>query len=268
MMLATDSLEARSAQVTRWGVAALLVIALHAGGAAFAFMRWQEEDNTDDAASAIVVQLVPVSNAAPTDTPDLTPGPLLEEAAPQVSKRAPEEVDKETPRVDRAPLAPNPEVLVPIPKPEEKKAEKTEEKDELREAESPTETAVVPLTSAPPKAEAKPVVTAAAPTSGMAAVDTRNNVAWQKSLVSHLNRYKRYPGAARTRGIQGVVNVQFSIDRSGRVMASHIVTGSGSTLLDAEALSVIQRASPLPAPPAHMPGDPVELALPIYFRIK
>jgi protein TonB len=51
-------------------------------------------------------------------------------------------------------------------------------------------------------------------------------------------------------------------------VASRVLRHSGSTLLDEEAMAVLQRASPLPGPPAEMTGELFPLTLPIQFRIK
>jgi protein TonB len=47
-----------------------------------------------------------------------------------------------------------------------------------------------------------------------------------------------------------------------------VLQHSGSTVLDEEAIAVLQRASPLPSPPAEMAGELFPLSLPIQFRIK
>ena len=46
-------------------------------------------------------------------------------------------------------------------------------------------------------------------------------ITWQKAIISHLSRFKRYPDAARARGVQGIVNVEFTIDREGRMLDPH-----------------------------------------------
>jgi protein TonB len=93
-------------------------------------------------------------------------------------------------------------------------------------------------------------------------------MSWQKSLVFHLNHHKKYPKDARKRGEQGVANVSFTIDRSGKVISARLEKSSGSELLDEEALAVLNRASPLPAPPSDIPNLTIDLLLPIQFRIR
>ena len=120
---------------------------------------------------------------------------------------------------------------------------------------SETQTAAAPLTTAPPPIDAKAAPVAAAAAPGLAASLARIKASWEKSIVSHLNRYKRYPDEARVRGVKGDVKVRFILDRTGpRHEARRWSRRSGSTSLDDEALAVLQRASPLPAPPEQVAG--------------
>ncbi len=69
-------------------------------------------------------------------------------------------------------------------------------------------------------------------------------------------------------GVKGDVSVRFTLDRTGNVTDAQVVRSSGSSSLDEEALAVLQRASPLPAPPDQVAGATFDLVLPIQFRIK
>ena len=55
---------------------------------------------------------------------------------------------------------------------------------------------------------------------------------WQSSLVRQLQRYKRYPSEAQSRSEEGVVLLSFSLDRTGHVLAHHILRSSGFADLD------------------------------------
>lgn len=91
---------------------------------------------------------------------------------------------------------------------------------------------------------------------------------WQSQVIAHLNRMKRYPADARRRREEGVPQLQFSIDRSGRVLSARIVRSSGFPSLDQAALDMINRASPLPAPPASMPDSRITLTVPVNFNLR
>jgi protein TonB len=87
---------------------------------------------------------------------------------------------------------------------------------------------------------------------------------WQQAVVARLARFQRYP--AQAKGATGVANLSFSIDRQGHVLNSQIIKSSGSAVLDAEALSLMTRASPLPPPPAAVPDTDLTFVLPIRFE--
>src|SRR5262249_56598073 len=87
---------------------------------------------------------------------------------------------------------------------------------------------------------------------------------WQQAVVAHLARFQRYPVQAK--GATGVANLSFGIDRQGHVMNSQIINSSGSAVLDAEALSLITRAAPLPPPPAPVPHTDLTFVLPLPFQ--
>jgi protein TonB len=90
---------------------------------------------------------------------------------------------------------------------------------------------------------------------------------WQTSLIKHLQQYKRYPSDAQSRGEEGVVQLSFSVDRSGHVLSRQVVRSSGYPELDAEVMAMIERAQPLPPFPAAMPQPKLDLTVPIRFSL-
>jgi periplasmic protein TonB len=95
----------------------------------------------------------------------------------------------------------------------------------------------------------------------------RIDPSWQSLLLKHLQQFKNYPNAAREHNEQGVVLLAFTIDRNGRVLTRHIVTGSGYADLDAEVLALVERAQPLPAFPPSMTDAQLDLTVPIRFSL-
>lgn len=264
-------LEPRRTRIVRWSTAAAFVVAAHVGCTALALMQRPEEAAEDAGASAVMIEMTPAPTPVRQDSPDVAHGPLMEEARAeqQTTKQVEEVVEKELLPVDEAPLAPNPEVVLPKPQPvKEEKPEEEKEKQETPQKQSVEQANAAPLTTAPPRVDGKEEPAPATPAPGSAAVNQRALVTWERSLISHLNRFKRYPDAARARSRQGAVHVEFTLDRNGRILASQVVRSSGSSALDAEALAVLQRASPLPSPPAAVAGDSFNLRLPIEFKIR
>jgi periplasmic protein TonB len=84
---------------------------------------------------------------------------------------------------------------------------------------------------------------------------------WRGQVINHLN--SRKSGAVSG---DGTTTVAFKIDRSGKVMSSQVVASSGNKTLDAEALALTQRASPVPAPPAEITGSTLYLKVPVRFK--
>jgi periplasmic protein TonB len=90
---------------------------------------------------------------------------------------------------------------------------------------------------------------------------------WQSLLFKQLQRFKSYPSGARARNEQGVVKLNFTVDRDGHVLSRQIVTGSGYPELDAEVLTMVERAQPLPAFPASMTQAQQDFTVPIRFSL-
>ncbi len=86
--------------------------------------------------------------------------------------------------------------------------------------------------------------------------------------MARLQAAKRYPGEARLNQQQGVAYVRISLSRAGAVLSASLDRGSGVASLDAEALALAARISPLPAPPPELPGNPVILSVPIRFNLR
>jgi periplasmic protein TonB len=152
--------------------------------------------------------------------------------------------------------------LAPGPKQEETEATPPP-KEETKPPEQETEVALPEPPKPEPPQEAKQATAppAAAPT---VAVIHR----WETQLVAHIERFKRYPGEARSRGDQGVVRVAFTIDRDGWVRASRIVQSSGSPDLDQESLAMLTRAQPMPRPPDRLSVTDLSFVVPVRFNIR
>jgi protein TonB len=258
-----DHLESRSLLLRRWIAAGTLIAAVHVGGGAMALMTWPEEEPDTEPQGAMMIELAPMAVAPKEERQDLAIGPRAEDATPtpppveEVKEKQPDEI----PPVEESP-APTPEVAF-------QKQEPVKEEEEKKPQDSPAETMEASQAAAPPPIEAaaeapKP----AAPLQGNSRKPNAAQVSWQKSLHLHLSRHKRYPGEARSKRVEGVVTVGFKMDRTGKVLSSYIIKGSGSALLDEEALEVLQRASPLPSPPDDYPTEALSMSLPIKFNIR
>ena len=131
----------------------------------------------------------------------------------------------------------------------------------------PRETITIPPTAvaSPPDAPFVPPTPAPPP---KPALSGNAQAAFAARLFAHLNRYKRYPEAAKLRHQEGIVSLRFTMDRNGRVLSFDIAKSSGSTALDAEARDMIQRAQPLPPLPAEFGRDSLDLIVPVEFFLR
>lgn len=252
----------------RWISAGVLVLALHVGGAAAALWQWPETEVEDEPEGAMMLELAPMAIAPREVLQNLAIGPLSEDSVPtppveEVKEMRPEEL----PPVEEAPLVKEPEVALEKVKPVEEPEEKEDKKpQELVQAQM----VAASIAAAPPPIESAIVgKEPAAPHQGSSRKPNQAQLSWQRALHLHLSKHKRYPPEARNRRIQGVVTVSFSIDHEGRVTNAHVIKGSGSPLLDEEAIEMLSRASPVPVPPDEpQNAGPLNLSLPVQFNIR
>jgi len=122
--------------------------------------------------------------------------------------------------------------------------------------------------TAPPPRPVTPPPVAAAP-APVAAPAWNGQPNYYASLLAYLERFKRYPAAARAAHIEGQVFVHFVMARDGTVQSVEIAKSSGRPTLDREALAMIQRAGKLPAMPSEMKGETLNGIIgPITFSLR
>jgi periplasmic protein TonB len=225
------------AETARWTLCFAAVVALH-GLAALSLFSSPEASDFDAGAPVVLLELPEAPASAMTPPSDLTPGPPEAESEPT----PPKEQETKPPEQEA-------EVALPIPEPPKPKPP-TEER---------------PPTALP--SIAMPSV--AAPSTPGAEVASQAVVKrWESALVAHIERFKRYPAEARAHDERGMARVAFTIDRDGWVRASRVVQSSGSPTLDAETLEMLQRAQPMPRPPAQLSNNELSFVVPVRFNIK
>ena len=284
--------------VLRWGGAAVLVLALHAGGGWLAVHWRQAPPESDGLPPAIFLDLSPVAAGPQGEVTDLPPGPPTVEAAPEPTPDVPEPID--VPPDDIPPVSPVPPdpVAEKPPEPQEMPVpEPLPVKLDLPELPAPPPTAVVlppsrpvmaqkPPPPARKKVETKKAVNkelppaarttaeagapkaadqAAAPGAGMGTSSKAALATWRGRLIAHLVRHKRPVGRV---GARSATLISTTIDRSGAVLSASIARTSGDPEFDDEALALVRRANPLPAPPDDVfPGKSrISFTLPIDLK--
>ena len=234
-------------EFARWSLAGIIVLAAHVGLTASYLMLRYPEPNGMPLAPAVIMDLAPLP-VAPASELDIAVGPQM-----QVSRVPPEPVlQEQVEKLEPPPPVENPVVATPEPKPI------VEPKPEPKPK--------APRTTAAPRSPVHTGSVAAAPAPG------RNSTAfapsWVNMLFSHLLHYRQYPSSASAARQEGVVTLSFTMDRNGRVLSRHIAHSSGVAALDAEALSMIERAQPLPAFPPSMPESTRSFTAPIKFSLR
>ena len=92
-----------------------------------------------------------------------------------------------------------------------------------------------------------------------------SNQTWKEKIVLQLNRnLAGFPPGAK--GEIGKAVVKFAIDRQGKLISTELLESTGSKLLDAAAISIVERTEPFPVPPAEVSDDKLTFMVPIIFR--
>lgn len=91
--------------------------------------------------------------------------------------------------------------------------------------------------------------------------------AFRARLSAYLARFRHYPLLARREGQSGIVKLHFVMNRQGQVLSRNLSQSTPFPLLNHEALALLDRAAPLPKPPAALKGRRFDYTLPITFEI-
>ncbi|MBL8583635.1 MAG: TonB family protein [Rhizobiaceae bacterium] len=246
-----------------------------------------------DPVDTVVERIVPDAEEAPVETPETAKAEPLDEpeeivpetataepaetppaavaaetaAAEPVEAVRPEEVEEVVPALMEAPL---PEVAMAVPEPRPERVEPVEEaKPEPKKEAKPTKKAApratkqpAPAASAPSRKSAEDAPKAASPKAQGATGKSVSPARWQSRVNAHLNRHKRFPRGAST---NGVVTVRFTINPSGAVQSVSVARSSGDPALDSAAVDMVNRASPVPAPPPEIAKPRMSLTVPVRF---
>lgn len=263
----TDSIGVRESfsELALWAGASLLVLSLHVGAAMWLLREPDMMAADDTPPAAIMIELAETPEATETEENELSPDEVMSDASAaaekveepvdepvleqEVVQDEPEPVEVE-PREEIAQLD-KVEVPLPVakPKPPEPKKEIVK-KDEPKK--KPVKQREQASAEQAVKAQAQVTQTsrnaARQSASGLFA-SSMTPARWQSRLMAHLERRKKYPSGAKSRREEGTVYVRFRIDDSGKVLSATLARSSGWPELDNEVLSLVQRASPVPAPP-------------------
>lgn len=244
-----------------WIFAAIGAVAIHTGAVALALATLQPEDDPDElGANAIEVgyeRLAP--RAEPVDLP-AGPDADASAAAPTVAEQKAIVKDADLPKAVPTETE-DPDRIVSL---EDKKPVENEREVATAPTQASAGAIAVEAAAVPSSEDANPSAKSVAPELGIADSARRVRTTWQKELVAHLNKQKRYPSDRSNQGAEIVVG--FALDRTGHVLSASVVKSSGDASFDAAALAMVRRADPLPPPPPLVADEGLAFTVPVNFR--
>ena len=233
---------------------------LHGASLAYVASRAQQV-NEDDALGAAVLE-IGINLVSPRqEQEDLPPG---EEAEASVASTASVQQTAKIDDVEAPKEKPtDPQDAERLVSPDVKQPEKVETpRVEESKADASPE-AMASEATAPPKLEAaREAPRASAPAIGSGASAQLVRTTWQKQLVAHLNRFKRYPAVA-PHAMQ--IIIAFTLDRLGHVVSATVERGSGDPAFDHAALAMVTMANPVPPPPPLVADEGLKFSIPVHF---
>jgi protein TonB len=247
-----------------WLLAGLGAIALHAACVALAVANLRADEEADDLGAPAIEVGFELASARSEPT-DLPPGPESDAstASPAVQQQKavaeqthlPKDTPVETEDPDRVVTMNN------AVKPKEE--ETTVAKIETAPSE---ESAAAEAMAAPTIEKAPEAPKTVAPAQGIGESVRRARLTWQKELVAHFDRHKRYPAGHAAKATEIVVS--FELDRTGHILSSSVARSSGDPAFDEAALAMLKRSDPVPAPPPLVADEGLAFTLPVVFRVK
>ena len=245
-----------------WLLAAVAALILHGAVAAVAVAGFSSDvDDEELGAAGIEVGL---EFLAPRGEPtDLPPGPDTEASAasPQVTEQKAEVKKTDLPQ-DKPIESEDPDRVV---SPDKSTDPKEDDPNVAAKQQAPsTESVAAEATAMPTSEAAQQSDRSMTLAQGTGASKQRIRTTWQKELVAHLDHHKRYPTDRSDVSVK--IMVSFEIDRTGHIISSTIVQGSGYPEFDQAALDMLKRSDPVPAPPPLVADEGLTFTLPVVFR--
>jgi periplasmic protein TonB len=247
-----------------WIFAALGALALHIGGGALAVAHLRADD-PDDSLGAPAIEIGLEMMSPHLEATDLPPGPdtdasvaspaLAEQKAELKETELPKDVPTETNDPDRV-VTPN----------DSNKPKEDDTKIAAVQTNASTESVAAEATATPSSEAIKQGPRSVAPALGTGESAQRARVTWQKDLVAHLDKHKRYPAQRSQKSAE--ILVSFALDRMGHVLSITIAKGSGDAAFDEAALAMVRKSDPVPPPPPLIADEGLNFTLPVIFKVK
>jgi len=239
-----------------------------------------------EAAPAEVPLYAPVEPPVePAEVPEQKPEEVLAET-PEVTPEEVPEVVEEAREVMETPAPPPSKPAPPVEEVVETPPEPKAEPEPVATAEAPPQEAeeVAPAAAVSSNAPAQGDPMAAvqgnqgkagvgqSTTAGSASAQSAGGnpgdyVDYTARLLAWLEKHKKYPRRAKLRGYEGSAWLSFAIDRDGNLLDYSLEESTGHRMLDKEVVAMIERASPLPAPPPNGGQSRFVYRVPVGFDL-
>ncbi len=192
---------------------------------------------------------------------DLEPLPVPEPLPPPPPPPQPEPPPPEPEPIPEPTPAPTPEVVLPPPppKPKPKPPVKPPEVKPIEQPVVPPPPVTTPRPPDPTPPPPQPAVPSTVAPGVQAAYLGRISAAVQQNM--------RLPGSARFLKDKRTVDVRFTVDRTGKLLALKIEKTSGRDLFDDEALEAFRRTA-LPAFPDELPSEQLQVVITLNFTLR
>jgi len=182
------------------------------------------------------------------------------------------------PEFDKPLLLPQEMSVTISSSPIQKPVEKIETPQPVKKVE-PIQKKITPIIDKNAISVAQPIPKEVAPSPPAETISKIPNIVPQEQVTQHIEsyssllanaiaKYKQYPKIAQMRGWQGTVIADLEIDSKGAVISIKIKKSSTYEVLDNEALEMIKKASPFPAPPESLRGKNFNVLVPISFKLE
>jgi protein TonB len=225
----------------RWAISFAVVCALHVAAALAILSNRTMFEPAGAPPDAVLIDL------APTPQP-VVKAPQPAPPSPPEQRKIEQEEQPPPPNAVTLPKPPPPKPTPPRPEPE-------------RVMEAPPQHPAQAATTT----KAEPTIN---PTQHATTAAPNLLPTWEKEILARIDQFKRYPRRAQIRHQEGTAYLRFTVARNGDVIAVALQRSSGIEDLDREALSLLDRAKPLPAAPANIGRDSVELVVPVRFTLR
>lgn len=260
----SDFDEARPISRSVWILAAAGAVAIHAGGIALALASMQP-DEAEQNLGAPAIEIGVELTTPRLDPTGLPVGPDTEASIASPAMVEQEKVVKQTDLPKAAPTeTDDPEQVVTLN--DTKQPPDDDPRPASQESHASTQTVAAEETATPTIENAVQAPRSVAPAPGTGETARRDVVTWQRELAAHFNKYKSYPPDRSMQRAEVIVS--FVLDRTGHIVATSIVKGSGDPSFDEAALAMLQRADPVPAPPPLVADQGLAFSLPVIFHVK